>query len=246
MPGTGGRLPASATLRIIGFDTATDDTVVAATIDGEPVFERVIGPSAAGRPVHSEALLTAVNAAAEACGSWTKVDRIAVGTGPGTFTGIRIGIATANGLSLATGTGLAAVSTLEALSLPMQNGSDLVLAALDARRGEVFAALYGTDGGVVWPDFASSPAELAERLKGLDAPVRVGGPGAVRFRDELTRAGVEIAASEAGIHRLDGRSICDLGALVGRVDRSIPLEPTYLRVPDAQLWLERDGRNGGT
>ena len=232
-------------MKIIGFDTATDDTVVAAAADGEIVFERRIGPGEDGRPVHSETLLTTMNEAAGALGGWADVRRIAAGTGPGTFTGIRIGIATANGLALSTGVELTGVSTLEALSLPLRDGVRSVLPVLDARRGEVFAALYGADGTLEWSPFAAGPETLAERLAELDAAPRVGGPGSVRFRDELTRAGVEIAGPEAEIHHLTGGSICELGAAAGRVDPSIPLEPTYLRVPDAQLWLERDGKEGG-
>lgn len=233
-------------MKIIGFDTATDDTVVAASDGEEIVFERLIGPGDNGKPVHSETLLATMNEAAEALGGWADVNRIAVGTGPGTFTGIRIGIATANGLALSTGVELVGVSTLETLSLPMRSGEAPVLPLLDARRGEVFAALYEADGTEAWPPFAAGPDELVSRLGELKRSPRVGGPGAVRFMDELTRAGVKIAGPEAGIHHLSGRFICELGATIGRVDQSIPLEPTYLRVPDAQLWLERDGGKGGT
>jgi len=231
-------------LKILGFDTATDDTVVAATADGEVVFEELIGPGENGRPVHSERLLSTMNEAAEALGGWADVNRIAAGIGPGTFTGIRIGIATANGLALSAGIELVGVSTLEALSLPMRNGTDPVLPVLDARRGEVFAALYAADGSTEWSPFAVKPDDLALRLSDLERFPLVGGPGAVRFSDELTRVGISMAAPEADIHHLAGRAICELGATVGRVDQSIPLEPTYLRVPDAQLWLERDAGNG--
>jgi len=231
-------------LKIIGFDTASDDTVVASRSGEETVFEKLIGPDDAGRPVHSEALLISLNEAAEALGGWGDVRRLAVGTGPGTFTGIRIGLATANGLALSTGIELAGVSTLEALSLPMHDGTSSVMPLLDARRGEVFAALYAPDGSILREPFASSPDDLTLLLSELDPSPLVGGPGAVRFRDELTRTGVAVADSDTGTHHLSGRSICELGAAVGRIDNSIPLEPTYLRVPDAQLWLERDGPKG--
>jgi tRNA threonylcarbamoyladenosine biosynthesis protein TsaB len=231
-------------LKILGFDTATDDTVVAATDQGETVFEKLIGPGGNGRPVHSEMLLATMNEAAGELGGWADINRIAVGIGPGTFTGIRIGIATANGLALSAGIELVGVSTLEALALPMRGGGEEVLALLDARRGEVFAALYGPDGEEKWPPVACPPEELIARVAELDRSPRVGGPGAVRFIDELTRAGMEIAGPEAAIHHLSGRYVCELGARAGRVDQSIPLEPLYLRVPDAQLWLQRDGTNG--
>ncbi|MGA7396399.1 MAG: tRNA (adenosine(37)-N6)-threonylcarbamoyltransferase complex dimerization subunit type 1 TsaB [Solirubrobacterales bacterium] len=232
-------------MKIIGFDTATDDTVVAASSGGEVVFEKLIGPNEKGRPVHSEMLMVTLNDAAEALGGWADVRRLAVGTGPGTFTGIRIGLATANGLALSAGIDLAAVSTLEALALPMRDGSRPVLPLLDARRGEVFAALYGPDGEILRAPFASGPEDLAPLLAELDPSPIVGGPGAVRFRDELLRIGLNHDDSDATAHHLSGRAICELGAAIDRIDNSTPLEPTYLRVPDAQLWLERDGSTNG-
>ena len=86
-------------VRVLAFDTATDDTVVA-SIDGDRVaFERTVPPE--GRPLHSQALLSLASEAADALGGWDGVERIAVGIGPGTFTGIRIGVATAAGLLVA-------------------------------------------------------------------------------------------------------------------------------------------------
>ncbi|MGK2954961.1 MAG: tRNA (adenosine(37)-N6)-threonylcarbamoyltransferase complex dimerization subunit type 1 TsaB [Solirubrobacterales bacterium] len=233
-------------MRIIGFDTATDDTVVAAAVDGQTVFESLIGPEAGGRPVHSDSLLRTLTDAAEAAGGWGLIDRIAVGTGPGTFTGIRIGLATANGIVLSTGIDIAGVSTLAALSQPMREPGSSTLALLDARRGEVFAALYGPDGETVWPPLVCSPDDLITRLEDFGPDLKVGGPGAVRFSQELDRAGVSIAGPEAGVHHLSGKSICDLGATAEPSSTSNPLEPTYLRVPDAQLWLERDGRKANS
>lgn len=235
-------LPSSLSLRIIGFDTATDDTVVAATVDGKTVAESLIGPGAKGRPVHSDALLATLTEAAESAGGWGRVDRIAVGTGPGTFTGIRIGLATANGLALSTGITLAGVSTLAALSIPMREPGSSILTLLDARRGEVFAALYGPEGETVWSPFVCSPEDLVSRLDGFGRQLKAGGPGAVRFKQELDRVGVSITGPEAGTNHLSGRSICELGAVAKPHNESNPLEPTYLRVPDAQLWLERDSR----
>ncbi|MGK2931915.1 MAG: tRNA (adenosine(37)-N6)-threonylcarbamoyltransferase complex dimerization subunit type 1 TsaB [Solirubrobacterales bacterium] len=241
-------------MRIVGFDTATDDTVVGATVDGETVSESLVPPGHEGRPVHSKDLLAAVTAAAEAAGGWPKVDRIAVGKGPGTFTGIRIGLATANGLGLSTGIDLAGVSTLAALARPMLSPDRLTLALLDARRGEIFAALYGPDGEVVLEPFVCGPDQLPARIEGFGpgllagkaAGLLAGGPGAVRFSEVLERSGIETAGPEAGFNHLNASAICERGAVVDTRELSNPLEPTYLRVPDAQLWLERDGRKAGT
>ncbi|MBK5233297.1 MAG: tRNA (adenosine(37)-N6)-threonylcarbamoyltransferase complex dimerization subunit type 1 TsaB [Thermoleophilia bacterium] len=236
--------PRSA-LIIVGFDTATDDTVVGASVDGETVTESVIPPGPEGRPVHSQGLLGAVTEAAEAAGGWSRIDRIAVGTGPGTFTGIRIGLATANGIALSTGIELAGVSTLATLARPMLGPDHVTLALLDARRGEVFAALYGPAGEVLREPFVCGPDELASRIGEFDPGLVVGGPGAVRFREELDRADIATVGPEAGFNLLSAGAICELGASVDSEQLSNPLEPTYLRVPDAQLWLERDGRKAG-
>lgn len=239
-------------MRTVGFDTATDDTVVAG-LDGErTVAERAVPPGEAGRPLHSQALLEAVGAAAEALGGWERVDRIAVGLGPGTFTGIRIGVATAGGLSLSTGVPAVGVSTLAALAVGIaREGGDggPVVPVLDARRGEAFAGLYNPVGRELEPPFVGPPGELAAWIGEISArlprPPRVGGPGAVRFSDELDRAGIDVPGPGAAIHRLSGRAICELGAGAARGELGKPLEPIYLRVPDAQLWLERDGGRPG-
>lgn len=229
------------------MDTATDDTVVAALDGPEVIFERINGPDDAGRPRHSETLLAALDEAATAAGGWNRVDRIAVGRGPGTFTGIRIGIATAIGLSVSTAVPLSGVSTLAALAsgaareLP---GAGPVMAILDARRGEVFAGLYNPSGRELEPPAVMKPRRLVDRIAEISArlptPPRIAGPGSLRFRDDLELAGYRVPESGSGAHRLSGRSICELGAGVPRSEVDKPLEPIYLRAPDAQIWLERD------
>ncbi|MFA9400127.1 MAG: tRNA (adenosine(37)-N6)-threonylcarbamoyltransferase complex dimerization subunit type 1 TsaB [Acidobacteriota bacterium] len=241
-------------MRIIGFDTATDDTVVGAADGPEMVCESAQAPGEDGRPAHSEALLEAVERAVAGLGGWPRVDRIAVGVGPGTFTGLRIGIATANGLRLAGGKPLVPVSTLAALALTMKWGDDEPerpqLPVLDARRGEVFAALVDPTGHFIWAPFVCSPEDLGARISALAGgrglSPRVAGPGAIRFRDELTRCGADVAGSAEGIHRLGGRAICVLGAGADPAPPDTTPEPDYLRDPDAQLWLERDSPDAET
>lgn len=231
-------------MKVLAFDTATDDTVVAAAVRDELVFERALPPG--DRPVHSQALLELGESAAEALGGWGAVDRIAVGVGPGTFTGIRIGVATAAGLAASTGTDVTGVSTLAALARSIGRGKSetLVVPLIDARRGEVFGMFARGDGQPLGDPFVCGPQELVRRLR--EAPesgpaARVGGPGAVRFRNELLRAGFHAEPAGSPVHRLDGRALCDLGARAARTGPET-LEPLYLRTPDAQLWLQRDGK----
>ena len=84
---------------VLGVDTATDHAVVGVTADGDVVREASIAPGSDGRPRHSEVLLAEIERSVEAAGGWSRIDRIAVGIGPGSFTGLRIGIATARALA---------------------------------------------------------------------------------------------------------------------------------------------------
>jgi tRNA threonylcarbamoyladenosine biosynthesis protein TsaB len=204
------------------------------------LHESQLGLSATGRPRHATSLLGEVESAAAAVGGWRAVDRIAVGLGPGSFTGVRIGIATARGVAAATGLPAAGVGTLDALArgIAAQLGAEGErLAVLDGFRGEVFAALYGPGGERIWDPFVCRPGELAERLTELASPPSVAGPGAIRFRQELSRNGVRIADDADPVHRVAARQICALAA-EGGADGS--LAPIYLRPPDAERWRERD------
>jgi tRNA threonylcarbamoyladenosine biosynthesis protein TsaB len=215
---------------VLGLDTATSATV-AGVLRADEVFEVRDDPAPGARPAHAARLLGAVEEALAAAGvGWEEVERIAVGVGPGSFTGLRIGIATARGLAQARGLPLVGVSTLEALARGAS--AEIVLAVLDARRGEVFATLkQGSDPSLRVP-VALSPEALAERVRAMPvAPLAVG-DGAVRFRGSLEAAGARVPPDEDGVHRLRAEHVCRLGAEGVPTDRDALL-PDYLREPDA-------------
>ena len=228
---------------IVGFDTATADTSVCATRDGEALHEELLGLSADGSPRHSTALLGEIERAVAACGGWDAVGALVAGRGPGSFVGIRIGLATARGLAASTGVEATGACTLDALGLALaRSGEGESLAVLDARRGEVFAALYGPGGARLWEPLVLPPEALRERIAGLSAPPRAAGAGAIRFRDELASRGVEIPEDADPVHRVVARHLCALAE--SGIDE--PLEPIYLRPPDAQRWRERhDSQTAG-
>ncbi len=234
-------------MRILGIDSSTSWVAVAAADGGKPVLESSIGPDEAGRPRHAELLLGEAEASAGALGGWDEVERIAVGMGPGSFTGLRIGIATARALAQARSLPLAGVGSLDALAAGVAAtpaGSDRhVLAVLDARRGQAFAALRGPDGATVWPAFVASPEELADRVSSLGADIMksgllAAGDGSLRFLDQLEAAGADVAAPDDPVHRVSARFICALGE---GADAGAPesVEPAYLRAPDAERWLDQ-------
>jgi tRNA threonylcarbamoyladenosine biosynthesis protein TsaB len=228
---------------VLGFDTATDDVAVAATRDGDVLDERRIAAPPGERPRHATALLAEVESVADAAGGWARVEAIAVGIGPGSFTGLRIGLATARALAQALAKPVVPVGTLAALARGIEEGigaaDSATLPVLDARRGQAFAALYGPGGEEIWAPAVEAPDELADRLKALGRMPLAAGSGAIRFRSELEAAGAEVLADPVGAHRISARHVCLL-AEGGSPARPESIEPIYLRPPDAELWLERD------
>ncbi|HEX6687725.1 MAG TPA: tRNA (adenosine(37)-N6)-threonylcarbamoyltransferase complex dimerization subunit type 1 TsaB [Solirubrobacterales bacterium] len=226
----------------VGFDTATADTAVAAVGDGEVLHEALLGLSEKGGPQHTTALLGELELAAEAAGGWAAVDRIAVGVGPGSFTGLRVGIATARALALSAGLPLSGAGTLDALGRGLGELADgrRCLAVLDARRGEVAAAVFAAAGERLWGPWLGTPEELATRIPALPEAALCGGSGAVRFRQQLTNRAVEIPDDADPVHRVAARHICALAAAGSGEDESGSVAPIYLRPPDAERWRERD------
>lgn len=190
---------------ILAFDTATDVATSALVEDGEVLGERT------SRAV---TLLEDVDALVRQAGARTHdVQRLAVGTGPGSFTGIRVGLATARGLALSLGIPAAGVSTLDALAA----GAPGALPVIDARRGEVF--VLQDEPRVLIPD----------DLELETGTVCVGG-GAVRFRSVLEAKGAEIPPDGDDRHVPRARFHAQLARDFGPAEL---VEPLYLRIPDA-------------
>jgi tRNA threonylcarbamoyladenosine biosynthesis protein TsaB len=158
---------------VLAIDTATPATVVGLRTADGAVLEARDDPRPGERPGHStRALPLAAGLLAEAGLRWREIDRLAVGIGPGTFTGLRVGIATARGLALSSDAELVGVSSLAALArgcAPRDAGSGVagdasaVLATIDARRGEVFLAGYRQGVELLSPR-ALAPAAVAAAM----------------------------------------------------------------------------------
>jgi tRNA threonylcarbamoyladenosine biosynthesis protein TsaB len=231
-------------MRILAFDTATRATTVALDLGGGEVLEARDDPGPGERPRHTTTLLPLADQLLERAGlELADVGLIAVGVGPGTFTGLRIGIATARGLAQALGIPAVGVSTLQSLALggrdfPSPGKVEAVAPVLDARRREVFAAawpvadLEDRDAALLQPA-ALAPQELADRLSELDRSVLAIGEGAVEFRAQLERSGAAIPEDRAELHRVTAVGHCQLARRLEPTpaDRIVP---DYLRPPDAK------------
>lgn len=235
-------------MRILGLDTATRATAVALCDLGgaaDRVREARDDPPPGARPRHATKLLALITELlGEGSSPWAQVDRIAVGVGPGTFTGLRIGIATATALGRARGIPLVGVSTLESLALGgvnephAEDASATVLAVIDARRGEVFVAAWRTAGSSLGDRLlvpaAVAPAELEATVTDLGPGVLAVGEGAVLFRAALESSGVLVPDDSSELHRVTATNHC---RLAGRLPASRPdeIRPEYLRLPDAEI-----------
>ena len=196
----------------LAFDTATDVATSALLEDGDLLGERT------GRPA---SLLEDVNALlADADAEPGELRRIVVGTGPGSFTGLRMGLAVGRALALALDVKVAGVSTLEALAASAPGA----LPVIDARRREVFTL---EDGNPI----AVSPNELGSTV--LLGRICVGS-GAVRYRGVLEGAGAEIPPDDSELHLPRAAVHARLATDFGSAEL---VEPIYVRVPDADRSL---------
>jgi tRNA threonylcarbamoyladenosine biosynthesis protein TsaB len=231
-------------VRILAFDTATRATTVALS-DGSSRGAPEVrdDPPPGERPRHASRLLPLISELLDQTDSgWDTIDRIAVGLGPGTFTGLRIGVATAKGLAQAAGIPLVGVSTLHSLALGARAAggavaSGSVLAVLDARRGEAFAAAWNVraldeDHGPVLAPCALTPDALAEASAGLPDPMAVG-EGALAFRDVLERSGVYVPKDASALHRVTAAHHCLIARDLPVIEPDV-LVPDYQRLPDAK------------
>jgi tRNA threonylcarbamoyladenosine biosynthesis protein TsaB len=216
-------------VNVLGFDTSTAATSACLLrADGE-AFE--LGTEPSDPPAHARELLPAVAAVlAEAGLDYGDLDAIAVGVGPGTFTGLRIGVASARALATSTGVELRPVSSLAALGEGIDAEARLPL--IDARRGELFAALYARRELRFGP-LAAPPGEVVERVRDSGLNPLAAGDGSIRFEGVLEAAGIRVEPKGSRAHAVRAVHICRLAAEV----RPAPPEavlPEYVRLPDAQ------------
>lgn len=210
---------------VLALDSATSACSVALWQDGI-VRGRRFSAMARGQ---SEALIPMVaEAMAEAGESFSRLDLLAVTVGPGAFTGIRIGLAAARGLALATGLPLAGITTLEAVAAGIpaaeRNGRRLVV-ALESKRDEVWVQAFAEDLSPLCAPQALLPEDIARRFPG---PLLVAGDAAPRV------LGDDIALSQAA-SLPDAAIVAALAATRWSAGNALPPEPLYLRPADVTL-----------
>jgi len=256
---------------VLGLDTATRATAVALRLSDGETLRRRDDPGPGEHPGHASRLLgMAGEMLSSAAIGWGAVDRIAVGLGPGTFTGLRVGVATARGLAQSLAAELVGVSSLAALAEAALRAPQLaaqgpfegdVLAVVDARRKEIFAAAYRRSdrgsAGELLPAQALAPSKVAGFIERAEerAEERAGelsrrwlavGDGAVRYRDHLAQAGANVPEDSSPLHLIDAGTICGLAIDARPVAAYEELLPDYRRRPDAEIALEALAARGSS
>jgi tRNA threonylcarbamoyladenosine biosynthesis protein TsaB len=224
-------------MHVLAFDTATDVVSVAVGRNGEPLGAVQL---TAGRE-HAERLVPAI---AEVCdGAGVALDRlaaIAVGIGPGRFTGLRVGVTTAKVMAHALGIPVVGIGSLDLIAYPLHHTRREIVAVIDARRKEVFWARYRpVHGGLAraTDDAVDSPRDVAAELEAGGSDVLLAGDGAERYRDQFATVDhVEFA----GPSHAAPSALALLELAHGRLEREEfvaphELMPRYLRESDAAI-----------
>lgn len=168
------------------------------------------------------------------------IGAVAVAVGPGSFTGIRIGVAAAKGLAFSLDKPAAGVSTLAAMARNVSFAGGLVVCAMDARRSQIYNALFESRDGALTrltPDRAIGLAELAEELREDPRPKTVVGDGAHLCVDALLAQGVSCRLAPAHLIMQNAMSVAleaETLAATGNLVTAQALEPVYLRPPQAE------------
>lgn len=232
--------------RLLALETATSATAVAVldavgAVDGSAVVSEVVR---SGEAAHARVLIGAVEEALGAAGfGLDAVDAFALSIGPGSFTGLRIGLATVKAFALGTGRPLACVPTLAGIAWAAGDG-DSCVPVLDARRGEVYAGAWRRSDEGLAPELAEgvwTPAELADALAaaGVERCRLVGeglDPHGPALEAALAARGLEVVADAAAGVR--AAAIAQLGARMLRRGEGIPAQdavPHYLRRAEAEV-----------
>ena len=214
-------------MRILAIDTALDTCAACFTTeDSEAPLSTEALPMARG---HAESLLPLIERViARVEGGFEAIDRVAVTVGPGSYTGLRVGLSAARAIGLSTGKPVVGVGTLSALLAPLltETAEGMIAAVIDARHGAVYVQALGAGDGLAPAHLAVEAA--AERLG--TGPILLTGSGAPLLAAALAERGID--AKIAGIAGPDIASVASLGLLADPA-QALP-RPLYLRGPDAR------------
>ncbi|RFC62933.1 tRNA (adenosine(37)-N6)-threonylcarbamoyltransferase complex dimerization subunit type 1 TsaB [Fulvimarina endophytica] len=211
---------------VLAIDTSLDDCSAAIAAGGG---DRIVAARTEriGRG-HAERLPGLIDGVlAEAGAGFRDIAMVAVTIGPGSFTGVRVGVSAARGYALALGIPSVGISSLHAMAEGVRT-THAVLAVHDAKRGEVYALLLGADGSILSPPRALAPESIGDMLAGIDGPIDLTGSAAEMILGTLPHHETMISSA---------RSEIDIATVARLACGSVGVEaakPLYLRSADAK------------
>ena len=221
---------------ILAFETSAKAASVALLEQGKLLGEHYQDTGL----THSQTLMVMAEDLLKQCGKTvSQVQAVAVAEGPGSFTGVRIGVAAAKGFAWGSRIPCYGVSTLEAMAKSLDVYDGVVCACMDARRSQVYNALFAAEAGILrrlTPDRAISLEELGQELKAIDGPIFLVGDGAVLTHNTLSS---QMPLILPGEHRLHQRAVgvallAEEMAAAGAIGDAARLSPNYLRLSQAE------------
>jgi tRNA threonylcarbamoyladenosine biosynthesis protein TsaB len=232
---------------VVGIETSTPSTSVAIGTERE-----ILGAVSVAGKARQEAVTPAL----DQLRGWTgielsQVGGVAVGIGPGLFTGLRVGIETAKTLAQVLTVPIVGITSLDALAFSVRHTHKLIVAAIDGRRGEVFYAIYrALPGGVVrGSDYSvATPDHLSAELETLPGEMLAVGDGAILYRDQLEAPGRSIEFASTMRAHPEAAALVELAVprfLREEHDRLHDVVPLYLRRSDAEIAWDRRDRGPG-
>jgi tRNA threonylcarbamoyl adenosine modification protein YeaZ len=223
-------------MKVLGVDTSTMTASIGIVEDGEILVETKFSV----KVTYSEILLLCIDQALKNVSlKIDDLDGFAISIGPGSFTGLRIGLSTLKGLSFATGKPLASVPSLDALAYLSLYCQYPVVTMLDAKKNQVYAAIYETKDGEVKRQSDYMVTDVEDLVKRISQKSLFVGPGAKLYQRKLIEFLGERAYFSFGEKSLpSGATVAFLGSkklILGQFEEIANLEPLYLRQSEAEL-----------
>jgi tRNA threonylcarbamoyladenosine biosynthesis protein TsaB len=228
------------TMRILGIDTSTMTAGIGIVEDDQVLIDLKYDV----KITYSEVLLSTIDLALKTIGlEREKLDGFAVSIGPGSFTGLRIGLATVKGLCFASGKPLATVSSLDALASLSLFCRYPVVPLLDAKKNQVYAAIYDTGGGDLKRKSEYLVVDIEELIKNISSKTLFVGPAVRVYQEDLIRFLGDKAYFAPNEQSLpSGACVARLGLsriISGQIEDITDLEPMYLRKSEAELKFKK-------
>jgi tRNA threonylcarbamoyladenosine biosynthesis protein TsaB len=225
---------------ILGIETSTKTGSVAVVSDRAVIAQYSLNIEI----THSERLMSTVDRVLQDTGiALSQLDGFAVATGPGSFTGLRIGVSTVKGLAFATGKPAAAVPTLFALAWNVPHAAHPVCPLLDARKNEVYAAVYTSDGSALRQTASEAVVPLSRLGDLVSGRAVFTGEAALLYRGEIERMFGERALFAPRSAILPAAAaVAEIGLGMIRTGRQADIDslaPTYIRRPEAEVAWEK-------